>query len=150
MERRAFLATIGAGLLAVPFPAGGQPSTKYRIGLLALAPLELGVRDPVTQGLLQAFPEGLRSHGWIEGQNIIIERRFAEGPERYAAVATELVALRPDVLVTGLGEPAILALKNATKTIPIVMLVSADPVGAGLIASPRDQVGMLPASAFSG
>ena len=140
MDRRAFLGTMASGLLAAPLVAEAQPAAKYRIGLLALTPLGPAASDPVTRELLDAFPEGLRSYGWVENQNITIERRYADGPERYPAVASELVALRPDVLVTGLGEPAILALKAATKTIPIVMLVSADPVGAGLVASLSLQV----------
>jgi len=123
------------GLLAAPRAGEAQLSAKYRIGLLAPAPRTQEATDPATRELNEAFPEGLRSHGWIENQNIVIETRYADGPERYPEVAYELVALRPDVIVTGLGEPAVLALKYATKTIPIVMLVSADPVGAGLVAS---------------
>ena len=128
------MGVLAGGLLAAPLGAEGQQAAKHRIGVLAQTPGALA-KDPATRELLQAFPDGLRSHGWIENQNIIIETRYADGPERYPAVASELVALRPDVLVTGLSEPAILALKNATTTIPIVMLVSADPVGAGLVAS---------------
>jgi len=135
VERRAFLGAVTGGLLAGPLAAQAQQAAKHRIGFLALTPQGALAEDPATRELLRAFPDGLRGYGWIENQNIIIERRYADGPERYPAVASELVALGPDVLVTGLGEPAILALKNATKTIPIVMLVSADPVGAGLIAS---------------
>ena len=135
MERRAFLGAVTGALLAAPLAAGAQQAAKYRIGLLALTTLGPAARDSATRELLEAFPEGLRSYGWIQNQNITIERRYADGPERYPEVASELVALRPDVLATGLGEPAVLALKDATKTIPIVMLVSADPVRAGLVAS---------------
>jgi putative tryptophan/tyrosine transport system substrate-binding protein len=132
MDRRAFLAGTGGVLLAAPLAADAQQAGKvYRIGMLAAKVLP----DPEFQALSDQFTQGLRSHGWIEGQNITIVRRFAEGLERYPAVAAELATLRPDVIVTGLGEPAIAALKNATTTIPIVMLVSADPVGAGLVAS---------------
>jgi len=135
VERRAFLGAVTGALLAAPLAAGAQQAAKYRIGLLALTTLGPAARDSATRELLEAFPEGLRSYGWIQNQNITIERRYADGPERYPEVASELVALRPDVLATGLGEPAVLALKDATKTIPIVMLVSADPVRAGLVAS---------------
>ena len=135
MERRAFLGAVTGGLLAAPLAAGAQQAPKHRIGLLAPTPQGPLATDPATRDVLQAFLDGLRSYGWIENQNIIIERRYADAPERYPAATSELVALRPDMLVTGLGEPAILALKNATKTIPIVMLVSADPVGAGLVAT---------------
>ena len=109
MDRRAFLGALG--LLATPLAVEAQLAGKvYRIGILGarLRP------DSDLQSLLEAFTQGLRSHGWIEGQNVTIERRFAEGPEQYPAVAAQLVALRPDVIVTGLGEPALLALKKAT------------------------------------
>ncbi len=132
MDRRTFISSVTLGLLAAPLAAGAQQPTKYRIGFLGAKVLR---DDPATRVLGQAFTEGLRSHGWTESENITIERRFAEGPERYPAAAAELAALRPDVIVTGLGEPAILALKNATSTIPIVMLVSVDPIGAGIVAS---------------
>ena len=126
------MALVSGGLLAAPLAAEAQPAGKvYRIGWLASKLLT----DPETQALAEAFAQGLRSHGWIEGENITIVRRYAEGPERYPAVAAELATLRPHVIVTALGEPAIVALKNATSTIPIVMLVSADPVGTGLVAS---------------
>ncbi len=133
MERRAFVIGVGSGLLAAPLGVEAQQTRKVpRIGLLGAKVFR---DDPATRALLQAFTEGLRSYGWIESQNISIDRRYTEGPERYPAAAIELVALQPDVIVTALGEPAILALKNATSTIPIVMLVSVDPIGAGLVAS---------------
>jgi putative ABC transport system substrate-binding protein len=88
------------------------------------------------QPLAEALRVGLRDHGWIENENFVFVRRETEGKlERYPLVAAELVALRPDVIVTALGDPAVQALKNATTTIPIVMQVSADPVGSGLVAS---------------
>jgi len=83
-----------------------------------------------------AFRQGLREHGWLEGQNIVIVSRVAEGrAERFPALAAELVRLRVDVIVTSSGEPAIRAAKGATATIPIVMAISADPVGTGLVTS---------------
>jgi putative ABC transport system substrate-binding protein len=125
---------LAGSLLATPLSveAQQQAGKVHRIGMLAAKDL---AADSETQALFEAFAQGLRSHGWIEGENITMVRRYAEGPERYPAVAAELATLRPDVIVTALGEPAIVALKNATSTIPIVMLVSADPVGTGLIAS---------------
>ncbi len=141
MDRRAFLSTMVGGLLAAPLVAEGQQAGKiYQIGWLASKLLA----DSETRALAEAFAQGLRSHGWIEGENITIVRRYAEGPERYPAVAAELATLRPDVIVTALGEPAIVALKNATSTIPIVMLVSADPVGTGLVASLARPGGNIP------
>jgi ABC-type uncharacterized transport system substrate-binding protein len=134
LERRTFMALASGGLLATPLSveAQQQAGRVYRIGMLAAKDL---AADSETRSLFEAFAQGLRSHGWIEGENITTVRRYAEGPERYPAVAAELVTLRPDVIVTALGEPAIVALKKATSTIPIVMLVSADPVGTGLVAS---------------
>jgi putative ABC transport system substrate-binding protein len=131
VDRRRFLLTSLAGALAAPLAAEAQQAAKvYRIGLLG-AP-----RPPTVQPLLDAFLAGLRGHGWIENTNFVFVRSDTEGkPERYPEAAAELVALRPDVIVTGLGEPAIEALKKATEAIPIVMQVSADPVGAGLVAS---------------
>ena len=86
--------------------------------------------------LLGAFRQGLRELGWIEGQNLVIEHRFAEGrAERFPDLAAALVRLRVDVIVTSSGEPAILAAKRATTTTPIVMAISGDPVETGLVAS---------------
>ena len=102
-----------------------------KIGVLS-APLS---GDPQLRILWEAFTGGLHDYGWIENQNVVFERRdVAEGPERYTRPAAELVALQPDIIVSGLGEPAILALRKATTQIPIVMLVAADPVGTGLVA----------------
>ena len=85
--------------------------------------------------LHQAFVEGLRDRGWIEGRNLAIEYRWAEGkPERLPGLAEELVRLKVDVIVT-LGTPPSVAAKKATQAIPIVMVSAADPVRLGLIAS---------------
>jgi ABC-type uncharacterized transport system substrate-binding protein len=132
--RSALAAILGLGILAAPLVVEGQQTGKTAtIGVLAQAPLR---DDPEFRGLWEAFTDGLRDHGWIENQNVIFERRnVAEGPERYSRPAAELVALQPDLIVTGLGEPGILALRKATTRIPIVMLVAADPVGAGLVAN---------------
>jgi putative ABC transport system substrate-binding protein len=85
--------------------------------------------------LLDAFRQGLRELGWVEGQNIVIDYRFAEGRiDRLPDLAAELVRLKVDVIVS-LGTQGVTAAKNATETIPIVMIAVRDPVGAGLIAS---------------
>jgi len=85
--------------------------------------------------LVEAFRQGLRELGWIEGHNITIDYRWAEGkPERLPDLAAELVRLKVDVIVTA-GEPAVRPAQQATKTIPIVMAASSDPVGSGLVAS---------------
>jgi putative ABC transport system substrate-binding protein len=133
MVRSAALAVTLAVLAASPPAAAQLPGKIARIGVLDQAPL---TNDPHLRLIWDAFTGGLREHGWIENQNVAFERRsVAEGPDRYSRPAAELAALQPDIIVTGLGEPAILALKKATTSIPIVMLVSADPVGSGLVAS---------------
>ena len=128
LDRRAFLGTIAA--LAAPGAALAQPARKvYRIGvLLTAAASQLEHSN-------KALDEGLRELGYVVGRDLVIERRFADGqPERLPALAAELVRLNVDVIVTG-SNPVIAAVKQATTTIPIVMGVSRDPVGAGFIAS---------------
>jgi putative tryptophan/tyrosine transport system substrate-binding protein len=117
-------------LVVAPPAAAAQPTGKvYRIGfILTATPNE-------TEHLVKALNEGLRELGYVEGRNVVFERRFAEGrQERLPALATELVQLNVDVLVTG-SNPVIAAVKQVTATIPVVMAVSRDPVGAGFIAS---------------
>ena len=131
LDRRAFLGTLAGGLLAAPLAAEAQqPANVPRIGWLSIAS-----RTPEVSHLLEAFSQGLRDLGYVEGQSIAIEYRFAEGrPERLPGFAAELVALKVDIIVT--PNPAgTQAAKQATRTIPIVMLSVADPVGSGLIAS---------------
>src|SRR5258706_16213688 len=100
-----------------------------RIGFLTRA------SDASVSSQIDAFREGLRDLGWIEGTGIRIEYRDAEGQaDRLLALAAELVSLNVDVIVT-VDTPATQAAKQATSTIPIVVAVSADPVGAGLVGS---------------
>jgi len=101
----------------------------YRIGYLDQG-------SAVGNGLyFEAFRQGLRNLGWVEGQNIAIEVRFAEGKtDRLRALAAELVGLKVDLIVTA-STPAALAVKKATTTIPIVIGFAADPVGSGIVAS---------------
>lgn len=102
-----------------------------RVGFL----LPLSLSDPRGQRFLRAFREGLHGLGYVEGQNITIELRSAEGHyDRLPGLAAELVRLKVDVIVAG-GPPAIQAAKQATETIPIVMAAVADPVAAGFVAS---------------
>ena len=83
----------------------------------------------------EAFRQGLRELGYIEGKNILIEYRYADGKtDRVPALADELVRIKVDIIVTG-GAPATLSAKDATRTIPIVMASDADPVGSGVVAS---------------
>jgi putative tryptophan/tyrosine transport system substrate-binding protein len=137
VDRRRFLLTSLAGALAAPLGAGAQQAGKvYRIGILAEEPTDTAYRRPEVRVAIDAFNAALRDHGWIENQNFVFVRRITEGRrERYAQAAAELVALQPDVIVTPLGDAAVLALKNATTTTPVVMLVAADPVGTGLVTS---------------
>jgi putative ABC transport system substrate-binding protein len=106
-----------------------QPAKVPRIGFLTTP-------SPTAAAYyLEAFREGLRELGYVEGKTIAIEYRFAEGrPERLPALAAELVRLKVDVIVTG-GPPAPEDAKQATSTIPIVFAVAGDPVGEGLVAS---------------
>src|SRR5499427_8776321 len=115
-------------LLALSLPAEAQQPKKVpRVGYL-------GTGSRSSAGV-EAFQHGLRDLGYIEGQNIVIEYRYAEGmADRFPNLAAELVQLKVDVIVVT-GTPATQAAKNATKTIPIVMKNVTDPVGTGLVAS---------------
>jgi putative ABC transport system substrate-binding protein len=128
MNRRSFLGTLTGSLLAAPRAAEAQQAAKVpRIGYLALNPT-------ANPHLHEAFRQGLRDLGYVEGRNVVIEYRDAEGkPERLPALAAELVALKVDVLV---AQPTVTALaaKRATRTIPIVFPV-AEPVTSGLVTS---------------
>jgi putative ABC transport system substrate-binding protein len=127
MDRRAFLAGTGAVLLAAPLAAEAQPAAKIaRIGYLATNP---------TPHLQEAFRQGLRDLGYVEGRNLVIEYRDAKGKlERLPALAAELVALKVDVILAS-GTPQTLAAKQATGTLPIVFALAADPVTSRLVTS---------------
>jgi putative ABC transport system substrate-binding protein len=131
MDRRVFLGALaGSVLLTAPFPAEAQqPGKVYRIGVL-----EQG-GSPGPNPIYEAFRHPLRELGYIEGQNLVLENRFAEGrAERLPDFAAELVRLKVDVIVAG-GTLGPLAAKHATGTIPIVLAAAGDPVGTGLVAS---------------
>jgi putative ABC transport system substrate-binding protein len=133
MNRRnaAFALLLGLlGFGAAPRAAEAQQAGKvYRIGYLSTP-----TRESVEHGL-QAFLRKLRELGWVEGQNLIIEYRWAEGNvERLPDLAAELVRRNVDVIVAPAGSAA-LAAKNATSSIPIVMIFPSDPVEMGLVAS---------------
>jgi putative ABC transport system substrate-binding protein len=118
-------------LLALPFLARAQQAKKIpRIGWL-----EHSSPNPEVLRLIELFRQGLRDLGWFEGQNVAIEYRYAEGKtERLSELAAELVRLKVDCIVTAGGQPTEAA-QQATKTIPIVMAVSGDPVAQGFVAS---------------
>ena len=119
---------VAASVLAAPLVAEAQPGKVHRIGYLS--------GGPSTSNLYRgAFQQGLCELGWVEGQNIVTESRFAEGRlDRLPALAAELVRLKVDIIVAS-PTPAAVAAKNATGTIPIVMWGVGDPVGLGLVAS---------------
>jgi ABC-type uncharacterized transport system substrate-binding protein len=127
--RRKLLIALGAGALAAPLAcfAQQQRSKVARIGLLEPASSYAKGRE--------ALIAGLRELGYVEGKNIIIEYRWAEGNyERLPGLAAELVQMKVDVIVAA-STPAVQAAQQATTTIPIVMVRTADPVGSGFVAS---------------
>jgi putative ABC transport system substrate-binding protein len=127
MDRRAFVAGT-LGVLAAPLAADAQPlpGKVYRVGWLH--PLQI---PPDWE---EGFRQGLREFGYIEGKDLLIERRWGGGVNRLPAMAADLVQLNVDVIIAG-NSPAVQALKDATKTIPIVMTATNDPVATGFIAS---------------
>ena len=130
MNRRAFLGGLGA-LSAAPSFAWAQPASRvYRIGYLGSGPV---TTNPDL--LYEVFLGRLRELGYVEGRNLAVELRSTGGQnERYRAVARELVSLKVDLIVAP-NVPAALAAKEATSTIPIVIVLVSDPVGSRLIAS---------------
>src|SRR5262245_42399685 len=126
---RLVVALLALALLAVPLAAEAQQTAKIaRIGFLAAS-------LAVTPQLLEAFRHGLRDLGYVEGRNLVIEIRDAEGKlERFPALAAELVALNVDVILAG-STPHAVAAKQATRTLPIVFAAPDDPVGSGLVTS---------------
>ena len=130
MDRRTFIGTVAGGFLALPLAATAQQAQKrYTIGCLSISSHERVAH------LLNALERGLRDLGYFEGQNVAFQRRFADGEsERLPALAADLVQLNSNIIVA-YGATSARAAKNATNTIPIVMLVHPDPVSAGLVAS---------------
>jgi putative ABC transport system substrate-binding protein len=128
----AFLALLPVAVLLAPLAGEAQhAATIPRIGFLSPSPLS----DPRTQRFLEAFRQGLRELRYVEGQNIAIETRFAEGKwDQLPGLAAELVRAKVDLIVT-YTTPATQAAKQATGTIPIVVATVIDPVTAGLVAS---------------
>ena len=119
---------IAFGMLVAPLLATAQPPGKvYRIGYLAAI--------PPPAHLWEALLDGLRERGYIEGRNLVFERRFSEGnAERFPEFAAEMVQLKVDCIIA-ITTPAALAVKHVTTTLPVVMTTAIDPVGAGLVAS---------------
>ncbi len=125
MDRRAFIGALTGGLLAAPLAAEAQPAGKvYRIAFL-------GSTGYASQ--MEAFRAGLRDLGYVQGQNLLIEFRWAQGnDQRLPQLAAELVQWKPDVLVTH-GPSGALAAKRATDTIPIVLGAIGEAVAVGAV-----------------
>ena len=135
-QRRQTLAALGAVVLAQGMPAIAQAPAQvsgkiWRVGVLAL-PTRAAALDPLFSG---AFRLGMRDLGYVEGRNLVIEWRFADGRvETLPGLAAELVQWKPDVLLA-VAHDAALAAQKATSTIPVVMTTALDPVAAGLVKS---------------
>ena len=127
MKRREFITVLGC---AVAWPLASRAQGRIpRVGFMGNSTAALEAN------LVNSFREGLRELGYEEGRNIAIEYRWADGQyERFAALVTELIAAKVDVIVTA-GTPAALAVKKATSTVPLVMVAVGDPVGTGLVPS---------------
>src|SRR3990172_3562942 len=130
IRRAGLIGALLLGILVAPLAANAQQPAKIpRIGVLFPS------NPAATAHLNEAFKQGLREHGYVEGQNIILERRYGEARvERISDLAAELVRIKVDVIVTA-TDPGIAAVKQQTQTIPIVMANSTDPVGTGFVAS---------------
>jgi putative ABC transport system substrate-binding protein len=132
MRRREFITLLGGATAAWPFAARAQqPDRLRRIGVL-MGFLE---DDPEMKARLAGYRQELERLGWSEGRNIRIDYRFAVGsPERFQALARELVSLQPDLIFAS-TTPVVAALQRQSRTIPIVFVNVSDPIGSGLIAS---------------
>jgi putative ABC transport system substrate-binding protein len=131
MRRREFVAVLGGAAAVLPFPAHAQQTKVARIGFLGLD------STSTHAARLAALRAGLRDLGWLEGTNLLIEYRWADGNyDRLRGLADELVQLKVDVLVTH-ATPGALAAKSATSTIPIVLTAVGDPLALGLVSSLR-------------
>ena len=145
MNRRTFLGILPGSVLAARFAAEAQPATKVpRIGVIV--PVEPA--SP-TEPNLAAFRQGMRGLGYVEGQNIAIDYRYAHGKdELYSELASDLLRLKIDIMVVGSWQPA-LAAKKLTQTIPIVGIgMGADPVRLGVVASLNRPGGNVTGSAW--
>ena len=129
MKRREFITLMGGAAAAWPLAAGAEQVERVRrIGVL----MSVAADGPEGQARLAAFLEGLQQLGWADGGNVRIDYRWGAGDaERSRKYAAELVKLSPDVILAS-GDP-VMALQQATRTVPIVFTIIADPVGAGLV-----------------
>src|SRR5437773_7284087 len=131
MDRRTFIGGVAAGLLAAPLAALAQQAKVYRIGILEPIPAAQNAAN------LAGLRKGLRDLGYVEGRNLVIEYRSADGrAERFPDLAVELVRLKVDLIVTR-GTPATNAAKSATETIPVVMAAMRPLAVAATLPQPR-------------
>ena len=133
MNRRTFVGALGFSVLAAPLAAEAQQAAGkvYRLGILSPG----AVSDPSVPTIANLLPAVLRERGYVERRNLVVERRFADDkPDRLPRLARELVQVQPDIIVALSGQ-AVQAARDATTMIPIVMVIAADPVAWGLVAS---------------
>ena len=129
IKRREFILALGGAAAAWPFAARAQQPGKPTIGFMG------STTPTVAAQWVGSFVQRLRELGWLEGRDVAIEYRWAEGrPERYAEIAAEFVRLKVDVILTH-NTPTVLAAKQVTSVIPIVFATAGDPVGSGLVAT---------------
>jgi ABC-type uncharacterized transport system substrate-binding protein len=147
MKRRAFISGITVGLFAAPFAAQAQPARQsHRVAFLTLNLRSLGSAP----AMLDSLRQGLRDIGYRDGENLVLEPRFADGDrDRLPALLQELLKLQPGVIVT-FGTPATVAARNATTTLPIVFIGVGDPIGSGFAASLARPAGNLTGFSFVG
>ena len=132
MRRREFITLLGGAAAAWPITAGAQQGERMRrVGVL----MYWGADDAEGQARLAAFAQTLKELGWREGHNMRIDTRWATAEDILRRHAAELVALAPDVLVAASGTATVAPLLQATRTVPIVFVITIDPVGAGFVAS---------------
>jgi putative ABC transport system substrate-binding protein len=137
MERRTFMGVLAGGLLVAPLAAEAQRAEKvYRVGLIfTTSPVSEMAGSEPSHPSARAFVHELRALGYREGQNLVLERRSAEGKfERFPDILAELVRLKADAIVT-VGEQMTVAAKKVTTIVPIVMMAYGDPVESGLVAT---------------
>jgi len=144
MNRRKLLIALGAGALGAPFASFAQQQVKVRrIGFLGA----ISASGYASQ--MEGFRSGLRDFGYVEGKNLVVEYRWAEGQyERLPELVAELIRSKVEVIVTH-GTPGTRAAKQATTTIPIVMATVADPVATGIVVSFARPGGNITGSTFS-
>jgi putative tryptophan/tyrosine transport system substrate-binding protein len=130
MKRREFITLLGGGAAAWPIAARAQQERMRRVGVLTYWTAD----DAEGQARLAAFAQALKQLGWSEGRNLGIDTRWATANDIHRHAA-ELVALAPDVLVAATGTATVAALRQATRTVPIVFVTVIDPVGAGFVAT---------------